>query len=110
MKYNLPIETKYRAIFESIRDGKKKIETRACGKYDNALPGDILEFECGDEKFEKVAKSVRKFKNVDEMLEVYKPNEINPALQTAEELKSLYNEFPGYTERLEKFGIIAFEI
>lgn len=44
------------------------------------------------------------------MLEHYKPSDINPTIATADELKALYRSFPGYDERLKKYGILAFEL
>ena len=111
MKYTLPFDPKDKDSFDKIKAGIKKIETRAGGpKYENIVVGDSIIFECDRDSFERTITKVIKFKGVDEMLNVYKPKEINAAMNTAEDLKALYRSFPGYIERLEKFGIIAFEI
>lgn len=111
MKYIFPFDPKDKDNFDNIKAGIKKIETRAGGpKYENIVVGDSVSFECGGDSFERTITKVTKFNDVDDMLKVYKPKEINTAMNTAEDLKALYRSFPGYTERLEKFGIIAFEI
>jgi ASC-1-like (ASCH) protein len=89
-KHILPIESKDRPIFELLKSGQKKIETRAGGpKYDMIVEGDILIFECKGESFERIATKVQKFKDVDEMLGIYSVEEINPLLKTPEELKEI---------------------
>ncbi len=110
MKYTFPLETKYRQTFDFIKSGEKRIETRAGGpKYENIVVGDTVIIECGGDTFERVVRKVQKFESIDKMLEVYKPEDINPLVTTAEELKAKYLLFPGYPERLAQFGIMAFE-
>jgi len=53
---------------------------------------------------------VEKFESVDKMLEHHKVQDIDPRLKTPEELKKMYQSFPGYTERLKRYGIMAFEL
>jgi len=110
-RYTLPVRQTDRAIYDLIKSGKKKIETRVAGpKYQNIKDGDLIVFKCGKDSFERLAKKVRKFNSIDQMLKSYNFKDINPLVNTAEELKIMYNSFPGYTQKLEKYGIIAFEL
>ena len=55
-KHVLPIFEEDRKVFNLIKSGEKKVETRGGGpKYQDIKDGDILIFECGDNSFEKVA-------------------------------------------------------
>jgi len=98
-------------IFEAIRTGKKKIETRA-GTVKNAKiqKGDLLFFSCGKEKFERKVKGVESFASIDDLLQKYKPKQINPKLKTVEETYTMYYSFPGYKDKIKEFGIIAFAL
>ena len=44
------------------------------------------------------------------MLMKYKPEDINPKVNSVEELKNLYYSFPNYKQRLLEFGILVFEL
>ena len=72
--------------------------------------GDVIILSCAWDKFEKKIKKVRHFSGVEEILKVYKPEEINPNNRTLEEATKVYYSFPGYKEKIEKFGIMAFEL
>jgi ASC-1-like (ASCH) protein len=53
-KYILKIAETGRYIFDAIKKGKKKVETRAgTEKYQKIVAGDILVFSCGKDSFEK---------------------------------------------------------
>ena len=107
----LRISSKYSYIFNAIKSGKKKTETRAgSSKFINIKRGDTLVFVCGKEKFEKKVKKVKKFKDVSSLLKVYKPQDINPKTRNLEESEKMYYSFPGYREKIKKYGIIAFEL
>jgi ASC-1-like (ASCH) protein len=98
-------------IFDSIRDGKKKIETRAASpKFLNIKKGDTINFVCGKEKFTKKVKKAQKFKSVEDLHKVYKPIEVNPKIKTVEESEKMYYSFPGYREKIKKYGLIALEL
>lgn len=100
-----------RNTFEAIRDGKKKIETRAGGKgYEEIRKGDYIELVCGDDKFLRKVAEVEKFFNVAGLLAKYGPEEINPACSSAEEIERIYLSFPDYCERVKKYGLIAFQL
>lgn len=110
-KYALLIRTIDRNIFEAIRSGKKKVETRAAiPRYRNIGRGDIVVFTCGKDKYEKKVKQARVFKSITIMLNKYKVKLIAPGLSSVKELRNMYYSFPNYREKLKKFGIIAWEL
>ncbi|MBN2585208.1 hypothetical protein JXA59_00975 [Patescibacteria group bacterium] len=110
-KHILPVREVDRGIYNLMHDGKKKIETRAAGpRYAYIKDGDIVVLKCGKDKFERTVKKVKKFKTVDSMLKDYAPKDIHPSAKTADDLKKMYRSFPGYTERLAQYGVIAFEL
>jgi len=110
-KYTLPVRSVDRDVYDLIESGAKKIETRAAGpRYENIQNGDLIVFKCGKDKFERTVKNVEKFENVEKMLVSHKVQDIDPRVETEEGLKKMYHSFPGYDERLKKYGIIAFEL
>jgi len=110
-KYILPIKQVDRVIYDLIERGEKRVETRVAGpRYKDIKDGDIVVFKCGSDSFERIVKKVQKFKSVDEMLDHYDVKDINPKVNTIEELKSMYNSYSSYTEKIKKYGIIAFEL
>ncbi len=109
MKLNFVKEDKY--IFEAIKKGYKNVETRATTiKYKTIKAGDILIFVCEKETFRRQVKRVRLFLSIEEMLTSYQPNEINPLLRTHDEIITMCYSLPGYKEKIEASGILAFEL
>jgi len=97
-------------FFQAIKNGKKKVETRAATvRYRDIKSGDVVEFVCGKERFSRTVKSARVFPGIDAMLNVHKLTDIMPNARSVEDLQKLYQDFPGYREKLKKFGIIALE-
>lgn len=100
-----------RNIFEAIREGKKKVETRAASaRYRNIKAGDILRFVCGKDSFGKKVKKVKVFKSIPSLLQKYRANEINPIVHSQAELQKMYYSFPGYRDKIKRYGIIAIEL
>ncbi len=100
-----------RDIFEAMRDGRKKVETRAATKkFKDIKAGDTLVCVCGRQKFQKQVKRAKIFKTIQSLTRAYKPREINPNIRTAKELSAMYASFPGYEEKIKKFGLIALEL
>ncbi len=98
-------------IFDAIRTGKKKVETRAgTKKYIRLVQGDVLVCVCGKEKLEKKITKVTHSKTLAGLLKKYRPSAITPWAKTSKELEAIYYSFPGYKEKIKKFGIVAFEI
>lgn len=109
--YTLRFNVVNRYVFEAIRSGKKKIETRTGSpKYFNLQTGDKLIFVCGKDKFSKKVKKVMKFKSVKALHKVYKPEEINPRAKTIADSENIYYSFPGYKEKIKKYGLVALEL
>ena len=110
-KYILLIRQTDRITYDLIESGEKRVETRAASpRYKDIKDGDMVVFKCGKDSFERIIKKTQKFKNVDKMLDHYDVKDINPSVSTVEELKSMYNSYSGYKEKLKKHGIIAFEL
>lgn len=100
-----------RGIFDAIKNGVKRVETRAATeKYQAICAGDTLRFVCGDSEFTKRIVAVKQFNSTRELLEEYKPEDINPSTKTAEELEKMYYGFSGYREKIEKYGLFAWEL
>ena len=106
--YRFVISKTNQEIFENIHSGKKKIETRAATiRYKDIAVGDTIVFVCNGSSFEQKILRVEHFSSVEDLLKKYKPKDINPKIKTADELRTLYYSFPGYKEKIKKFGLIA---
>lgn len=89
--HTLQIRVENKDIFEAIKTGKKKIETRAgTDKYIKIQVDDKLKFVCGKETFERSVTKIKLFKTISAILKVY--------------------SFPNYREKIKKHGLIAFEL
>ena len=100
-----------RDIFEAVRSGAKTVETRAATvKYMDIAAGDELVFRCGRDSFRKKVARVRQFGTITGLLRRYRPRQIHPAAATAADLKAMYAGFPGYREKIRKFGLMAMEL
>jgi len=107
----LKFRQKNRDIFEAILNGRKKVETRAATeKFRDIKAGDVLILICGKEKNEKKVRAVRVFKSISALLGKYKVYQINPGVKTKVELIKMYHSFPGYREKIKKYGLIALEM
>lgn len=100
-----------RDIFLAIASGKKRVETRAATKkYANIQAGDEIVFLCGREKFKKTVRGSRIFSSISALLKTYSVQDINPLVHTERELRDVYHSFPGYREKIKKFGLITLEL
>lgn len=98
-------------IFEAIRSGRKKVETRAATvKYQNIKADDRIVLSCDGDKFEKIVKSAKVYKSIGSLLKKYKPSQIVPGVKTAKKLEAIYFSFLGYKEKIKKSGLIALEL
>lgn len=97
-----------RNIFEAIKNGRKKIETRvATKKYRNIKAGDTIILVCGNKRIKKKVKKIELFKSITAILKKYKPAAINPKIHTADEAKTMWYSFPGYKEKIKKCGLVV---
>jgi ASC-1-like (ASCH) protein len=100
-----------RDIFKAIISGEKRIETRAATKrYRDIKAGDTVTLICGREKANKKVSKVEFFKSVSAVLKRYKPEDINPKTRTAQEARSMWYSFPGYREKIKKYGLVAMHL
>lgn len=100
-----------RNIFNAIKTGKKKVETRAATeRYRKIKVGDSLTFICGKSKINKIVSKVQIFKTIASLIKRFKPIQINPGTKTKQDLIKMYHSFPQYEEKLKKSGIIAFTL
>ena len=98
-------------IFEAIKLGRKKVETRAATeKYRKIGKGDKVCLVCGREKFTKRVVAARVFLTIAALLKKYRPSQINPKIKTEAELRKMYYSFPGSREKIKKYGLIAWEL
>lgn len=99
-----------RDIFEAIKNGKKKIETRAATvRFRRIKKGDYILLICAKEKFIRQVKNVQIAKNIDELISKHKIQDINPGFTNKEQLRKLYYSFPDYEHKIEKFGMVVIE-
>ncbi|MBU3901451.1 hypothetical protein KKF25_02295, partial [Patescibacteria group bacterium] len=98
-------------IFEMIKTGSKKVETRAATeRYRKIKKGDKVYLVCGHEKFTKQVVAARVFPTITALLKKYRPSQINPKIKTEAELKKMCYGFPGYRDKIKKYGLIAFKL
>lgn len=112
---NRKIILKFRAanldIFDAIVSGKKKIETRAgTERYRQIKIGDTVVLKCGVKTAEKKVSKVELFSSITAILKKYKPETINPNTHNAKEARDTWNSFPGYREKIKKYGLIAMSL
>lgn len=100
-----------RATFDRIKSGEKTIETRAgLPEYLEVKAGDELNIVCGAESIKKIVQEVFHFESIEDLLKHFKPDDIMPSGTTREQAIARWHSFPGYLERIEKDGIIAWKL
>lgn len=100
-----------RINFERVRNGEKAIETRAATvKYKPIAAGDTVTFACGEDTFTKTITKVYHWPSVDELLKEVPLKRVMPDVETPDQMRRKYASYPGYEEKIEKFGIIGFEM
>jgi ASC-1-like (ASCH) protein len=99
------------AVFAAIKNGVKKIETRAAiPSYCKIKKGDRIVFICGQEKVEKKVESAALYKSIGVLFRRYGVKDIFPDLTTVGEATKKYYSFPDYREKIKKFGLIVWEL
>lgn len=85
------------------------METRAATeKYRAVRKGDVLEIICGKARLRKTVKRVRIFSSIGVMVKGIGFKKIMPDAASMAEVRKTYYGYPGYKEKLKKYGIIAF--
>ena len=97
--------------FEEIKNGRKEIETRAATiKFVPIAAGDALVFVCGKSKTAKHVKKKWHFKSPTAMLKKLPLKRIMPDVKTFTQVRARYASYPGYEEKIKKYGLFAFEL
>ena len=97
--------------FNEIVSGQKTIETRAATiKYKSVQAGDTLTFVCGKDIIIKHVIKVEHFNSLDEMFNKLPLASILPSAQDKNDAENIYFGFPGYKEKIEAEGILAFSL
>lgn len=112
-KWTLLIRKQDKNIFERIRSGEKTIDTRSSNPNSpkkSIAVGDILLFKCDGKSVEKKVKEIRKYSEFEEYLEKEDLENILGKGTTKEDARKIHYSFPSYKERLEKYGIVAFDL
>lgn len=109
--HTLIFDSKDRHNFDALNSGKKSIETRAGSEmYHQIQPDDNIVFVCDKESIYKKVKEVYKFNNLDDLLETISLTDIMPWVKSRSEAREIWLSFPGYKQRIEQYGIIAFKV
>ena len=107
-RHLLKIREADKIFLDAIKDGRKTIETRAATpQYRKIERGDRLIFQCGKRKIEKKVKEIYLFKNIDELLDKFNLGDIMPHISSRDEAKKAWYSFPGYREKIAKYGLVA---
>ena len=112
---NKIIQLKFRVInrdiFNAVKTGQKKVETRAAtDKYRAIKVGDTLSLVCGQQKLTKQITQVEIFKSIVAVLKKYKPEDINPKIHNLKEAREMWYSFPGYKEKIKKYGLLVIHL
>ena len=111
IKYTLRFRAINRQTFLAIKLGTKSVETRAASeRYKDIKAGDVLVLVCGKDKFEKVVKKTKIFKTIKSLITTYPIKKIMPEALSEKDLRRAYYSYPGYKEKLKKFGLMALEL
>lgn len=105
-----------RAIFLAVTNGTKTLETRALNdptrtrSYSGITRGDSVVFMCGKKRARMRVGRVARYRSVAGLLRAEPYRRIAPWVVSRKEAAAMYDTFPGYRERIKKFGIICFEV
>jgi ASC-1-like (ASCH) protein len=99
------------ALFEDIRAGRKRVETRAATpRYQPVALGDTLVFVCGSRRCKKRITRVQRFKSIAALVKAIPFRLIMPSARSLAEVKEIYAGYSGYAEKIQTFGIVAWHI
>lgn len=122
MEWNLDVVLN---VYYDLLEGSKEVETRSPDPskpekdYGKIVEGDSLIFHLVNDSFKRVSESeklafkagnIRKYNSIEEMLETENIKSILPDVHSKEEALEIYYSFPGYKERIAKYGIIAIDL
>ena len=72
--------------------------------------GDVIVLVCGGKRFKKEVKKVELFSSIGAILKKYKSTTINPKNRTIKEARAMWYSFPGYEEKIRKYGLVAIHL
>lgn len=109
--YILHFTDKDEDLFVQAKNCLRKIEVRAATyKYKGIKSGDIIVFKCQGKYFVKKVKKAGKFKSLAALLKKYDIEDIMPDAKSLKDVEKRFHSFPGYRERIKKYGLIAIEL
>lgn len=109
--YKLKIRAVDKGIFDAIKSGQKKIETRAAVEnYRKIGKGDTIVFVCGKKTLKKKVATAKLYKSIGAVFKDYKIKDIFPLLSIISEARKVYFSFPGYRDKIKKYGLIAWQL
>ena len=104
---NLSLQQKY---FDAIKSGLKTAEGRPnSSKFKDLHPGDTISFTCvtTNEVIVCTVQVITLYQNFYEMLQAQGVHNMLPGVATIEDGIAVYENFPGYKERVKSDGVIA---
>ncbi len=109
--FTLKLRSTDKEIFEAIKSGRKKVETRAATVRNVKMQaGDEVLFVCGKQSLKKSITKATKYRTIKAMLKDYEVKQIAPDLKTENELRDMYFAWPSYRDKIKQFGLIALEL
>ncbi|HVN26164.1 MAG TPA: hypothetical protein VMT99_00730 [Candidatus Paceibacterota bacterium] len=110
-EWTLRLRAEDRGMFIDIRDGLKTVETRAATpRYRAIRKGDVLVFTCGRGRLRRKIARVRVFRTVGALAKAVPVRRVMPAVRSLGEMRTIYRGYPGYREKIRRYGIIAFDM
>lgn len=103
----LPIKKPY---FDQISAGLKTVEWRTWSHFESYKVWDILVFISGGKVIEKPIQAVIRYPFVKAYLEQEGLEKCLPWVSNLTEAEEAYLSIPGYPEKIEKYGMLAFRI
>lgn len=98
-----------RKIFADIKAGRKTVKTRAATvKYQSYIRGDQIKFVCGKESVTKKISAISRFPTITSLSKKVPLSAVMPDAKTISEARKIYYRFPGYKEKIAKFGLVTF--
>lgn len=111
MKHTLRFAADDKKTFDAVRKGAKSIETRAAtDRYRKIKTGDILVLVCAGKRLEKKVLRVRHFKTIEGLFRAIPIKKIDPFASSIQDARKTYHGYPGYRDKIRKFGIMAFDL
>src|SRR5262249_38327732 len=103
-----PVKMTY---LKMILEGRKTIEGRInIPPFNNFKEGSLIRFFCHDTEAYCVVTKVVAYKSFAEMLEREGVKPCLPDVKSLKDAIEIYDKIPGYTDKAQKFGVVAIHI